>query len=208
MLMTSDPTDRLRRIRESLADLASGRAEARDDLIAIVLPVMTDMAHGMLSRFPKVRRWDETGDVVQNAALRLHRSLASVHPAGERDYLNFVAVHIRRELLDLARKYAGRESFASHHETNTIRSADVQGSRIDSTADDRTDDADIDRWTRMHEAAGELPEDLREVFHLRMYAGLSPDEIAKTLDCSTKTVHRRWAAATRSIEDQMNDLRK
>ncbi|MFM7243488.1 MAG: hypothetical protein ACKO40_04835 [Planctomycetaceae bacterium] len=54
--MTSDPTDRLRRIRESLADLASGRAEARDDLIAIVLPVMTDMAHGMLSRFPKVRR--------------------------------------------------------------------------------------------------------------------------------------------------------
>jgi RNA polymerase sigma-70 factor (ECF subfamily) len=205
--MTPEAPDRLRRIRECLADLAGGRAEARDDLIAIVLPVMTDMAHGMLARFPNVRRWNETGDVVQNAALRLHRSLASIHPASDRDFLNFAAVHIRRELLDLARKYAGRESFASHHETHSIRSADGIRSKIDSVADDRGDDPDLDRWARMHEAAGDLPDEHREVFHLRMYAGLSPDEIADALDCSTKTVHRRWAAATTFIEERVNDHR-
>ena len=166
---------------------------------------MTDMAHGMLARFPNVRRWDETGDVVQNAALRLHRSLAAIHPTGDRDFLNFAAVHIRRELLDLARKYAGRESFASHHDTSSVRSADGVKSKIDSAADERGDERDLDRWSRMHEAAGELPEEHREVFHLRMYAGLSVTEIAEALDCSTKTVHRHWAAATRFIEQRMND---
>lgn len=203
--MTAEGSDRLRRIRESLRHLAAGHAGARDDLITIVLPVMTDMAHGMLARFPNVRRWDETGDVVQNAALRLHRSLAAIHPTGDRDFLNFAAVHIRRELLDLARKYAGRESFASHHDTSSVRSADGVKSKIDSAADERGDERDLDRWSRMHEAAGELPEEHREVFHLRMYAGLSVTEIAEALDCSTKTVHRHWAAATRFIEERMND---
>jgi RNA polymerase sigma-70 factor (ECF subfamily) len=205
--MTPEQPDRLRRIRECLAQLAGGRVEARDDLIATVLPVMTDMAHGMLVRFPNVRRWDETGDVVQNAALRLHRSLAAIHPASDRDFLNFAAVHIRREILDLARKYAGRESFASHHETSSIRSADGVRSRIDSVADAHGEEPDLDRWTRMHEAVAELPEEHREVFHLRMYAGLTPTEIAEALECSTKTVHRHWAAATRFIEERVNDRR-
>lgn len=197
-------TDTLRHIRESLAELAAGRAEARDHLIAIILPTMTGMARNMLARFPQVRRWDETGDVVQNAAMRLHRSLAAIHPVSDRDYLNFAAVHIRRELLDLARRYAGPESFAAHHETNTIRFADVTRSRTDSATEDHHDH-DIDRWTRLHEAADILPEEYREVFHLRMYAGLSPDEIAEVLTCSTKTVHRRWAAATRLIEERVNE---
>jgi RNA polymerase sigma-70 factor (ECF subfamily) len=203
--MTAEGSDRLHRIRESLRHLAAGHAGARDDLITIVLPVMTDMAHGMLARFPNVRRWDETGDVVQNAALRLHRSLAAIHPAGDRDFLNFAAVHIRRELLDLARKYAGRESFASHHDTNSVRSAYGVRSKIDFAADERSDERDLDRWSRMHEAAGDLPEEHREVFHLRMYAGLSPNEIAEALGCSTKTVHRHWAAATKFIEERVND---
>lgn len=193
--------DKLERIREHLRELAGGRNDARDDLIAIVLPVMTDMAHLMLARFPKVRRWSETGDVVQAAALRLHTSLARVHPAGDRDYLNFAAVHIRRELLDLARKFAGRESFAAHHETSSVRSADGPRSRLDAVADTRGEDDDMERWTRMHEAVDQLPAEEREVFQLRMYAGLSPQEIAEAVGCSTKTVHRRWAAATRVIEE-------
>jgi len=206
--MTPEAPDRLRRIRECLADLAGGRAAARDELIAIILPLMADMAHGMLGRFPNVRRWSETGDVVQSAALRLHRSLASIHPVSDRDFLNFAAVHIRCELLDLARKYAGRESFASHHETQSIRSVDGIRSKIDSVVDDRGNDPELDRWARMHEAADELPDEHREVFHLRMYAGLSPDEIADALGCSTKTVHRRWSVATRLIEERVNDPRK
>lgn len=196
--------DRLRRVRVCLTDLAGGSTSARDDLIGIVLPLMTDIAHRMLARFPNVRRWSETGDVVQNAALRLHRSLASVHPTSDRDFLNFAAVHIRRELLDLARKYAGRESFASHHETHSIRSGDGIQSRLDSVIDVPTNDPELERWARMHEAAANLPHEYREVFHLRMYAGLSPGEIAEALGCSTKTVHRRWAAATRMIEERVN----
>lgn len=206
--MTPEAPATLRRIHACLADLSHGRAEARDELIAIILPLMTNMAHSMLARFPNVRRWSETGDVVQNAALRLHRSLASIHPVSDRDFLNFAAVHIRRELLDLARKYAGRESFASHHETHSIRSDDGVRSKIDAVADDRGDDTELDRWARVHEAAADLPDEHREVFHLRMYAGLSPDEIADALGCSTKTVHRRWSVATRLIEERMNDTGK
>jgi len=53
----------------------------------------------------------------------------------------------------------------------------------------------LDRWTRLHNAAGELPEEEREVFQLCWYLGLKQDEIAGVLGCSVRTVKRRWETA-------------
>ena len=50
----------------------------------------------------------DTGDVLQNSTIRLLRSLQTMRPATTRDYFNLAAVHIRRELIDLARRCKGR----------------------------------------------------------------------------------------------------
>jgi len=55
--------------------------------------------------------------------------------------------------------------------------------------------ADLDRWTRFHELAATLPPEEQDVFHLVWYIGASQAEIATLLDCSERTVRRRWDLA-------------
>lgn len=170
------------------------RERARSDLVALVDGHMRGMAHRMLRGFAGVRRWDETDDVVQGAALRLHRSLADVIPDSPAGFLGLVAVQVRRELLDLARRYAGPESFASHHDTNAA-SFDGESTQRTDLAAAPASGGDLDRWTTFHEMAASLPDDEREVFHLVWYIGASQAEIATLLGCSERTVRRRWDAA-------------
>src|SRR5207248_11231466 len=66
------------------------------------------LARRMCRSFPNVRGWAETGDVLQSSLIRLLRTLRSMRPATTRDFFNLAAVHIRRELLDLARHFRGR----------------------------------------------------------------------------------------------------
>ncbi|MFM9197612.1 MAG: RNA polymerase sigma factor, partial [Planctomycetia bacterium] len=154
------------RLEACIARLAAGDQTARDDLIGFACERMQGMARRMLKRFPNVRRWDETGDVVQNATIRLYRSLGSIAPRDARGFLGLAAVHIRRELLDLARKHGGPESFAANCETNYRHDEGFQQARVDEVAD-QTDGTDqLARWSLLHESAERLPEDERELFHL------------------------------------------
>lgn len=171
---------------------ASVRERARADLVGLVDGRMRTMAHRMLRGFAGVRRWDETDDVVQGAALRLHRALADVVPSSPAGFLGLVAVQVRRELLDLARRYAGPESFASHHDTNVMA---YDGGTSQHTEFAQAPASELDRWTQFHELAESLPPEERDVFHLVWYIGASQAEIALLLDCSERTVRRRWDLA-------------
>lgn len=189
----SDETHR--RLQQCLSGLAAGEPAARDELIAIASDRMRGIAHRMLRTFPTVRRWDETDDVVQNAAMRLYRALAQIAPRDPRGFLGLAAVQVRRELLDLTRKHTGPESYGANHETNVQRIDGRDMPKIDS-AEDTADPHDrLERWTRLHEAAEALLAQERELFHLVWYLGLKQEEISSLLDCSVKTVKRRWAAA-------------
>jgi RNA polymerase sigma factor (sigma-70 family) len=64
-------------------------------------------------------------------------------------------------------------------------------------------DGDLDRWQALHEAAESLPADQREVFGLRFYHGWSNDEVAHTLNVSTKTVTRLWDRATVALRTRL-----
>ena len=55
--------------------------------------------------FPRLKNWEETDDVLQNAALRLDRALGVVPVASAAEFFRLAATVIRRELLDLARHY-------------------------------------------------------------------------------------------------------
>lgn len=192
------------RLESCLARLAAGEAGARDELIVFAIDRMRVIAHRMLRRFPNVRRWEETDDVVQNASLRLYRTLSQLVPNDARAFTGLVATHIRRELIDLARKHAGPRSFAANHETN-VRQVDGEEQIKINDALGPADSLDhLDRWTRMHEAAASLPEEERELFNLAWYMGLKQEDISMLLGCSLRTVKRRWESAKQLLNNAVH----
>jgi len=199
------PNDGDQRLDACLKRLSSGDLRARDELITVACGRMRGIAHRMLRTFPSVRRWDETDDIVQNAALRLYRALAEVRPLDARGFTGLAAVQIRRELLDLARKHAGPASYAANHETNYQRAEGEYRAKVDDAPEPAGMPDTLDRWTRLHEAAGSLPEDERELFHMVWYLGLTQEEISGLLDCSTRTVKRRWESAKSLLAEALQD---
>jgi RNA polymerase sigma factor (sigma-70 family) len=195
------------RIGAALDRFAAGDVSARDDLIVWASQRMGEIAHRMLRTFPTVSRWEQTDDVVQNAALRLERALQATVPADARGLVGLAATQVRRELLDLAKKYRGPESFASHQETNYQRLGDDLRAKVDDAPQPDEPCDRLDRWTHMHTVAGELPDDEREVFHMCWYLGLKQDEIAALLGCSVRTVKRRWEMAKEWLAASMPEGR-
>jgi RNA polymerase sigma-70 factor (ECF subfamily) len=180
-------------LAECLARLAAGDLEARSRILELTSARLRILAHRMLARFPNVRRWEDTDDVFQNAALRLHRALA--RPGGPpRCVMALAATELRRELLDLARRHAGPWSQAAHHATNVIRAA--EGSAVGRHDEQAVvPDEGLERWSLFHEAIDGLPPALREVFDLVWYVGADQKTIAGLLGCSERTVKSRWRDA-------------
>ena len=177
---------------ECLQRLSAGDSAARSDLIELAVERMRQIAHRMLGRFPVVRRWNDTDDIVQNASLRLWRALGVTVPENTRGLAGLVTTQIRRELLDLARQYSRPSSFAANHDSG----GDLDGGNHLAEYEDPAFLADqLARWTRLHEAATVLPDDVCEVFQLAWYAGMRQDEIADLLGVSIRTVKRRWERA-------------
>src|SRR5262245_38143403 len=98
-----------------LERLRSGDAKARNELFAQACGRLERLTRAMLRDYPGVQRWEETGDVYQNAMVRLCRALADVVPPTPRDFYRLAAVQIRRELIDLARHYYGPQGAGAHH---------------------------------------------------------------------------------------------
>jgi hypothetical protein len=98
--------------------LRAGDHSARDQLVKCARDRLLRLTRKMLKSYPGVARWEQTGDVFQNAALRLCRALNETTPESAKYFLNLAALHIRRELIDLARHHFGPEGIGAHHDTN------------------------------------------------------------------------------------------
>jgi len=180
------------------------RLAARDALVTAAIDHMRSVAHRMARGFPQVRRWDETDDVVQGASLRLARALDAVVPTDGRHLLSLIATQVRRELIDLARRYAGAESFARYHETNLGHVDGQEVFRSDAAEDPvNADTESVNSWTRFHEVADALDDEDRELFNLVWYLGLGQEQVAKTLGCSVRTIARRWDVVKQRLVAQL-----
>ena len=103
-----------------LERLRDGDEAARSEVINHACVRLEALTRRMLRHYPRLRRWEQTGDVLQNAVVRLHRSLATVRPESPARFYGLAAAQIRRELTDLARHHFGPEGAAAHHHTDTI----------------------------------------------------------------------------------------
>jgi RNA polymerase sigma-70 factor (ECF subfamily) len=178
---------------------ASTPAMIREEVFAIAFERMHSLAHRMIRGFPQVRRWDDTDDVVQAAGLRLHRALGEVELQDARHLLRLVALQIRRELMDLARKYSGPESFAMRHDSNSLVVTDGILMQTDLKPDDPASSDGFELWDRFRAAIDELTEDDREMFDMVWSLGLTQHDIAALLDTSPRTVRRQWDSIKRRL---------
>ena len=78
----------------------------------------------MLKDFPAIRRWEETDDVFQRAALRLWQLLENVEPDDSRHYFNLAALQVRRELIEIARSINGTFGLARNQESRELKNPD------------------------------------------------------------------------------------
>ena len=190
-------------LAECLQRLERGDLSARDRIIELCSDRLHALAHRMLGRYPGVRRWEDTDDVFQNAAMRLHRALGDMQLETPRSIMALAATQLHRELIDLARRHAGPSSYAANHGTNVMPLAtadDCPDQYIDHSP---SNDTNLDRWTLFHEAIGNLPEEEREVFHLVWYLGADQKTIATLMNCSERTVKSRWRSAREAVRAEL-----
>jgi RNA polymerase sigma-70 factor (ECF subfamily) len=152
-----------------------------------------------------VRRWEETDDLFQNAALRLHRTLGQMQLTEPRSVMALAATELRRELLDLARKHAGPLSYAANHGTNVIAGVGHDAAEAERHIDRAAStDEPLDRWSAFHEAVDALDGEHRDVFHMAWYLGCDQRTIASALGCSTRTVKTRWREARETVRRRLD----
>jgi RNA polymerase sigma factor (sigma-70 family) len=179
----------------------AGERAAMDDLLRAAGSRLEKLARHMTRAFPNVRDQADSGDVLQGSLVRLLRTLQTLRPATTRDFFNLAAVHIRRELLDLARRCKKRRNdvaLALHDD-----SVCVPGAPPPVAAEAGPD---FDLWVRFHEAVDELPVEEREVVGLVFYHGWTQVKIAELFGVDERTIRRRWALACDRLRQQMGDL--
>jgi RNA polymerase sigma-70 factor (ECF subfamily) len=192
----ADSPNQTVQIQGLLDRLHAGDESARAALLDNACERLTRLTRKMLKSFPRLRRWEQTGDVLQNACMRLYRSLAEVRPAGVTEFFRLAAVQIRRELLDLTKHYHGPRGPATHHASAPDEPDSSGGGGVDAhPVADEADPAALAAWTDFHTQIDRLPDEEREVFDLLWYQELSQAEAAALLGVSERTIKRRWQSA-------------
>ncbi len=173
--------------------LRTGDDSARDALLASARDRRAKLARKMLKRFPGVARCEQPDDVVQNAMLRLDRSLRAVTVPTAQDFFRLAAAQVRRESIDLARHYQGPQGLGAHHAMQAGRSDSADGAAVAEGAPVTTyDPGQLASWAEFHAAVAALGEADRELFDLLWYQGLTQAESAALLGVSERTVNKRW----------------
>ena len=190
-----DDGDHRALIEGCIERVRSGDASARDQLLAHAAERLFRLTRKMLRDFPGVHRWEQTDDVYQNASLRLCRALGEVPLVTVADFFHLAAAQIRRELIDLARRYSGPNGLGANHASVAALGAPTAAVPALNPADTTHDPDRIACWTDFHREIEALPAVEREAFDLLFYQGLSQEQAAVLLNVSERTIKRRWQAA-------------
>ena len=186
------PTQLATPIQASLDRLGADVSSARDELFAAARTNLLAMTRRQLHHFARLRRWEESDDIVQVVLLRLTKCLERLRPTTTREFLALSATLIRHELIDLANHYYRSHGAGTCHQTPSVTGPSLVEGQPDRRALNPQKAAEL---AEIHEKIAELPPEDREVFDLHWYHGLSQDEIANMLDVSIRTVKRRWLSA-------------
>ena len=191
-----------------LERLRGGEAAAREELLQTCQERLRLLTRRMLRQYPRVRRWEETDDVFQNALVRLDRALRDINVRAQMDspegFLRLAATMVRRELIDLARHYYGP---AGHGANLVTPPPDPRSTPLadDPPAPSSADPARLVDWSEFHRQIEALPDEARRLFDLLWYQGLTLPEAADLLGIPTRTLRRHWQDAKLALIDRFGD---
>jgi RNA polymerase sigma-70 factor (ECF subfamily) len=191
-------------IEALIVRLRTDNEGARVELLSRTTDRLTRLTRKMLRDYPGVHRWEQTDDVLQNAVMRLYRALQQVSPPTVDDFFRLAAVQIRRELIDLARHYAGPMGAGANHASNVgMEESGGVRSPLFESPDSTYDPGRLAEWTDFHRQVEALPDETRAIVDLLFYQGLSQAEAAAVLGTSERTVKRRWQAARLALHEAL-----
>ncbi len=168
------------------------------DLTDLVYEFVERVSRRLLAEFPAVKRWDESDDICQQAAIRLFLSLQEVEIEDRRHLENLAATQIRRTLIDLARSYSRTAESNQRRWTPHSRKGDVNNV-LTQQPDQTGDSSQLLEWAELHIQVENLPDDLKEVFQMRWYRGLSNAAVAELLGCDVRSAQRKWRTAREAL---------
>lgn len=179
-------------IQACLDRLAAGGPAARRELLQLSRDRLLAVLRGQLERFPRLRRWVQSEDVLHDAYQKLDRAVARVGPATTEHFLAVAARTFRWALTDLIRKHFGAEGVGANHHTP---GADGRGALDLDAADPARGPAALAELHEVVERVDRLPPVEREVVDLVYYHGLSHAAAGRVLGVCDRTVRRRLTAA-------------
>jgi RNA polymerase sigma factor (sigma-70 family) len=181
--MTQSPTTRL----QDLLDLPPEQwdADARRQVVALAYGRLCLLARKILYEdFPRLKNVHGSGSVVNEAALRLLKTLDQVHPRTAREFFLLAAQNVRWVLLDMARKA---------RQPQPVVLAEAVEQAVDPHAE--IDPAKAAMWAELHQQVETLPEMQRKVVHCLLYLGMSQAEAAQLLEVHPRQISRLWLSA-------------
>ena len=190
-------------LHELIARFSQGDDAALNAMIRHNTQRLEVLARHMLRRYPALRRWVETGDVLQNSFVRLIRALETVKIESPRHFMALSALQIRRELIDLTRHYYGPAGLAANYESHAGVDA-KERANVD-VADLSHEPNTLAQWRELHEQIGSLPDREREAIDVLYFEGLSQADAAIVLGVSVRTVQRRWHSALLLLHEKLAD---
>jgi RNA polymerase sigma factor (sigma-70 family) len=198
----ADPSSQTLFVQGCLDRLRDGDESARAELLNCACERLHRLTRKIIKGYPNVHRWEQTDDVLQNAVIRLQRTLQQLPVSTAQDFFRLAALHIRRELLDLAKHYYGPQGAGAHHASQAESPAE-SGQRLPAAdpADVTHEPIRLAAWSAFHEHAAALPDEEREVFDLVWYQGLTQVEAAELLRVNVRTIKRRWLSARMKLQD-------
>jgi RNA polymerase sigma factor (sigma-70 family) len=183
--------------------LRAGDRAAENELLRRIEHRLDRLCRKMLHQYALVRQAEETGDVMQQALLRLLASLRELRPAATRDFFNLAGEHIRRTLLDLTKHYRAQRRLPEGGPPARLTPASEESSAGHDPSLHPPSCDELEQWQRLHEAIAQLPAVEREVVGLLYYQGWAQAEVAELLQIDERTVRRKWIKACLMIKDRL-----
>jgi RNA polymerase sigma-70 factor (ECF subfamily) len=182
-------------VQKLLDQLKSGNQDASRQLLDVTMERLRNLSRKILADHPSVQRWEEIDDLVQNSSLRLWMALEKHHPPTPLDYFRLAAAVIRRELIDLTRRYFGPMGLGANQAKSWNQDGSHGAAPVDLMPDSTYDPVKLGNWSEFHAYIENLPEEEQTLFDLLWYQGLTLDDAAEAIGSSERTVRRRWRAA-------------
>lgn len=181
-----------RSVGQLLSAFRDGSREAADRLVEVLYPELKRLAAAKMRRERMDHTWQPTA-LVNELYLELLKAKAlggkEAHPNDRKVFFGLAGHMMMRLLIHHARPLARRIRKISMDELSNHPESGADG---------------LGSVERVLSKLASVDPELRSIVEMKVFEGLSGEEIASRLGCSTRTVERRWNFAKHWLSQEIS----